>query len=91
MVKCKDCGREMKTAKGCNCRDIVINGTIYKRNTKYGDVNSRCHDCGRVNSYTNLHHFGCDMERCPRCHKQLIACDCDKQYLICKNKLKKVY
>ena len=33
-----------------------------------------CHDCSvRAGG---RHHPGCDMERCPRCGGQLIACGC---------------
>jgi hypothetical protein len=24
-----------------------------------------------------FHHVGCDWEECPRCHDQLLSCDCD--------------
>jgi hypothetical protein len=34
----------------------------------------RCHDCGAREG--ELHQRGCDMERCPFCHGQLIGCDC---------------
>lgn len=33
-----------------------------------------CHDCGAEEG--QLHKFGCDMERCPFCSKQLISCGC---------------
>ena len=33
-----------------------------------------CHDCGAA--VGALHHPGCDLERCPRCRRQLISCDC---------------
>ena len=33
-----------------------------------------CHDCGAVEG--QYHHFGCDMERCPFCGRQLISCHC---------------
>ena len=35
---------------------------------------TNCHDCGVVEG--KLHHFGCDMERCPFCGGQLIGCHC---------------
>jgi len=89
MVKCRDCGREMMSARGCNCGKIVINGQLYQRDTKYSDVNKRCHDCGRINKPRYFHHFGCDIERCPRCKRQLIACNCKKQYVLCGKKFKK--
>lgn len=33
-----------------------------------------CHDCGVEEG--DLHNLGCDMERCPFCGNQLIACSC---------------
>jgi hypothetical protein len=32
-----------------------------------------CHDCGAAKG--NLHHPGCDVERCPVCGLQAIGCD----------------
>lgn len=76
MVKCQDCKQEMQTATSCTKPYIRVNGKVYLRNTRYHDVNKRCHDCGIVNG--NIHHFGCDMERCPRCKGQIISCSCKK-------------
>jgi len=36
----------------------------------------RCHDCGAKDGH--FHHPGCDWEECPRCHGQLIGCDCNE-------------
>jgi len=33
-----------------------------------------CHDCGVVAG--ELHLYGCDMERCPRCKGQRLGCEC---------------
>lgn len=33
-----------------------------------------CHDCGVLEG--GIHVFGCDMENCPFCGRQLISCDC---------------
>jgi len=33
-----------------------------------------CHDCGAVKG--QYHCTGCDIEECPRCHGQLLSCDC---------------
>jgi hypothetical protein len=36
-----------------------------------------CHDCGVKEG--EIHQLGCDMEICPKCHKQLITCGCFKK------------
>ena len=81
MVKCNECGLEMglDTTKSCDELYIYIGSKKYKRNTTYFDVNKRCHDCNIVNKKGNTHHFGCDIERCPKCKGQLISCDCEKE------------
>ena len=35
---------------------------------------TKCHDCGVEEG--QLHKYGCDMERCPKCRGQLISCNC---------------
>lgn len=35
-----------------------------------------CYECGVVAG--EYHVSGCDVERCPRCLKQLISCGCSK-------------
>jgi hypothetical protein len=82
MVKCKYCKQEMQTAQGCTYPYIKIEGKIYKRNTVYYDNGGRCHDCGIYNHYQNIHHYGCDIERCPKCGGQLISCDCKKKQIV---------
>jgi hypothetical protein len=72
MAICNDCKQEMREAKSCILPDVEIEGKWYKRNIQYHDINIKCHDCGIVNG--NIHHFGCDMERCPVCKGQLISC-----------------
>jgi hypothetical protein len=58
---------------------IKISGQVYQRNTGniYDDEYDYlkgvyCHDCGVL--YGNAHHIQCDMERCPKCEKQLFGC-----------------
>jgi len=60
-------------------RCIQIDGNTYPRDTTEFDWNVRCHDCGIINKLGNLHHFGCDVERCPKCGGQLISCSCKKE------------
>lgn len=77
MVKCQDCKKEMRTATSCTYPFVkYADGVVMKRDTSYFDVNKRCHDCGIVNKKGNIHHFGCDIERCPRCKGQIISCNC---------------
>jgi hypothetical protein len=33
-----------------------------------------CPDCGAKPG--EIHDFGCDIEECPRCHRQLMTCEC---------------
>jgi len=90
MVKCADCNQEMDGNGGgpagtCTFKHIIIKKVrrhlrwkdeTFTRDTTYFDVNERCHDCGILNKPGNVHHRGCDMERCPKCGGQLISCNC---------------
>lgn len=60
----------------CGYQYIKLNGNIYQRNNTYFDSREICHSCNILNKEGNYHHFGCDMEKCPRCKKQLISCNC---------------
>lgn len=84
MAKCEYCNQDMLKCDGCTKSTIILSdGKKYKR-IKMGDdedfycgftdKNEKCHDCGA--SIGHYHHFGCDCERCPKCHFQLISCDC---------------
>jgi len=76
MAVCSDCNQEMREVDTCTLPLLIINGKVYERNTVYFDHNERCHDCRILNREGNIHHFGCDMERCPICGGQLISCGC---------------
>jgi len=76
MANCEYCNQDMTNDQSsCTWNAVKISGKFYKRNTDYHDVNERCHDCGILNG--GVHHFGCDMERCPVCKDQLAFCGCD--------------
>ena len=80
-MECDNCNKRMldDDINSCTKKHIMINGIEYKRDNKYFDVGSRCHDCNIKNVKGNYHHLGCDIERCPCCKGQLISCDCDKE------------
>jgi hypothetical protein len=73
MATCTTCGKDMlkKGKIGCLKEPIVIDGEKYDQVSYDGE---KCHDCGVTNG--KFHHSGCDMERCPKCHGQLISCGC---------------
>ena len=86
MAVCKYCNQEMHEAAGCVMEPILtVDGEIDP--VKYGDelhptmrsdqdgvLRRRCGDCAALPG--NYHHVGCDIEECPRCHGQLLSCDC---------------
>ena len=77
-MKCQDCNQEMSddTTTTCTIKTIILDDEKeYNRDTQYFDQNDRCHDCNIKNELYNIHHLGCDMERCPQCGGQLISCD----------------
>jgi hypothetical protein len=76
MATCQDCKLEMTnpTVKACTHGGITLNGLDYERIRFAAEPAERCHDCYVVGG--GLHHYGCDLEECPRCHGQLVACNC---------------
>jgi len=69
----------MSTADSCTAKHVIIGTEQFDRvpyHPDYGPQDQRCHDCNILRG--GLHHPGCDMERCPGCHGQAIACDCDE-------------
>ena len=42
----------------------------------YAKADGRCHDCNVL--LGEVHHEGCDVERCPDCLGQAIGCECKK-------------
>ena len=66
-------------AKARELRQYVINGQPYER-VRFGDepwageLEDFCADC-RV-TRGDFHLPGCDIEQCPRCSGQVVACRC---------------
>lgn len=77
---CGLCWLEMNGA-ACTATTTRIAGVQYDR-IKFGDdwpealnpMPANCNDCGTPGG--GLHHRYCDLERCPRCGGQAIACPC---------------
>lgn len=80
---CATCSREMTVGGGCEATHLGTseNGPWVERvvygaeGEDWGAAEGRpCHDCNVAPGQP--HHDGCDVERCPRCGRQLIGCEC---------------
>ena len=80
MAVCDDCGREMRTAPSCT-HDLVLlcDGSYPRPRHRSSASRDRCLDCGVLDG--GVHHFGCEVERCPRCDHQQVACGCGWQHV----------
>jgi hypothetical protein len=74
----------MEDGVGCTLAAVEIRGRTYQRipylagkdvwpSHRY-PTPQLCHDC--ATALGQLHHLGCDMERCPRCGDQFMSCGC---------------
>lgn len=85
MAECFECHQDMSVARSCTEAALFLVNGWFQRIT-YGSQHddipkyfparlpNRCGDCATL--IGGYHHPGCDMERCPRCLGQLIACGC---------------
>jgi hypothetical protein len=82
---CQRCNQDMMDVDSCTRHSLNIGGTAYFR-VKLGsehrglqEFGARCGDCNVTRG--SLHHLHCDMEECPKCAGQLIACGCVSEFL----------
>lgn len=78
MAICDYCNLEMthQTTNTCIVMPITFeDGEVLSQVAYEAYGNERCGDCRVIDG--GLHHPGCSMEQCPRCHDQLIACPCN--------------
>lgn len=86
MAVCGACGREIRDSVSCvenpfrffeddSSVRVYAQVRYGEEEDDWGGKSGRpCHDC--FCRPGDLHHTGCDVERCPRCGGQAIACDC---------------
>jgi hypothetical protein len=81
MAVCDVCEREMLEPRGCTLEQYDnFTDAVARLRIRYGDEPDNpqppalCHDCGAPTG--ELHHPGCDIERCPLCYGQVISCGC---------------
>ena len=75
---CQHCKKKMSHGNGCTFKYLAKTETSKAINRiPYEDPNGEDYDCHDCNvSEGQIHHEGCDMERCPNCKGQLLSCDC---------------
>ena len=75
-VICQRCNRDMQTVDSCIEDADEYNDGLKLTPLKFypQDKSERCHDCNI--GFGGYHHIRCDVEDCPRCHRQFITCNC---------------
>ncbi len=74
-ARCKVCDREMVPNGSCLMIQIRIGNKWYQRSTEhFGEPSGYCYDCNA--KHGSYHHWGCDVESCPKCGGQMLGCPC---------------
>lgn len=80
-MKCDWCNKDMSNKDTISCAENVkvdfgdgVRNPIRFGDEKYHWDGESCHDCNI--KIGGIHHPGCDVEECPKCHGQLISCGC---------------
>ena len=80
MAVCSWCRGDMSTVDSCTCHTLHSRGTPVPlvpygaERGPYPYRRPRCGDCNVVQG--GFHHPGCDLQQCPRCRRQMLACGC---------------
>jgi hypothetical protein len=78
---CIYCGNDMIHGTGCSEEAIPLRSGAFppihwgdEKGYAFDQMVERCGDCGVPKGA--VHHHGCDLEQCPSCRGQLLACGC---------------
>ncbi len=88
MTMCDYCHQAYHSTESCTFRYVQLEGAVYEREGVYAlgqafervvaaptDQTGHCDDCGVALGL--IHHDGCTLEKCPRCHELLASCGCN--------------
>ena len=85
MAVCSHCNQEKDDHLSCTFDQIQIGDNAwYDRDTEHYGEGDYCESCGVPNEAGNIHHYGCEIEKCPVCGEALATCEC-KRYWVRKH------
>jgi hypothetical protein len=84
MAECEYCRQIMNNSDGCTYEYVAFADKpekLFPRDrTHFDEELGKCRGCGAIHG--NIHHFGCDVEKCPKCGGQLAFNCCYKERLL---------